>query len=185
MNTALGVLRRLTAGLREVSVPPIADSIVPNIVLAENYAFHEPYFVTTPQLYRAAISRNLQQGSEVTAAAYIQSRRELDEARRAIGAAFSDVDLLVTPTTPVPPPTIEEAVRLGIEVGDDPQHRHSFNVYGLPTISIPCGFTQFRAAHRYASQRATLRGGQGADARARAISRQLTGTQGGLPLSNL
>ena len=76
----------------------------------------------------------------MTTAAYIQSRRELDEARRAIGAVFSNVDLLVTPTTAVPPPTIEEAVRLGIEL-EMIRNTAPFNVYGLPTISIPCGFT--------------------------------------------
>jgi aspartyl-tRNA(Asn)/glutamyl-tRNA(Gln) amidotransferase subunit A len=140
MSAALGVLRRLTAGLREVSLQPISDMIVPSIVLAESYAFHAPYFAKTPQLYHAAISRNLRQGSEVTTAAYIESRRGLDEARRAIGAVFSNVDLLVTPTTAVPPPTIEEAVRLGIEVELN-RNTAPFNVYGLPTISIPCGFT--------------------------------------------
>jgi aspartyl-tRNA(Asn)/glutamyl-tRNA(Gln) amidotransferase subunit A len=115
--------------------------IVPNIVLAESYAFHAPYFTKTPQLYSAAISRNLRQGSDVTTAAYIQARRELDEARRAIGAVFSNVDLLVTPTTAMPPPTIEEAVRLGIEVELN-RNTAPFNVYGLPTISIPCGLTR-------------------------------------------
>jgi aspartyl-tRNA(Asn)/glutamyl-tRNA(Gln) amidotransferase subunit A len=140
MSTALEVLRRLTAGLREVTLQPISDMIAPNIVLAENYAFHAPYFLKTPQLYHAAISRNLRQGSEVTTAAYIQSRRELDGARRSIGAVFSNVDLLVTPTTAMPPPTIEEAVRLGIEL-ELIRNTVPFNIYGLPTISIPCGFT--------------------------------------------
>jgi aspartyl-tRNA(Asn)/glutamyl-tRNA(Gln) amidotransferase subunit A len=140
MSEALGVLRHLTAGLREVSLPAISDMIAPNIVLAENYAFHAPYFAKAPQLYDAAISRKLQQGSKVTTAAYIQSRRELDGARRAIGTVFSDVDLLVTPTTALPPPTIEEAVRLEIEV-ELIRNTAPFNIYGLPTISIPCGFT--------------------------------------------
>lgn len=85
------LLRRLTAGLREVSLQPISNMVVPNIVLAETYAFHEPYFAKTPELYHAAIHRNLQQGSRVTTAAYIQSRRELDAAR-AGGAVFSNVD---------------------------------------------------------------------------------------------
>ena len=140
INAALRLLRKLTAGFREVSLQPISDTIAPNIVLAETYAFHAPYFTKTPQLYHAAIRRNLQQGSEVGAAVYIQSRRELDQARRAIGAVFSNVDLLVTPTTAVPPPTIEEAVRLGIELEMN-RNTGPFNVYGLPTISLPCGFT--------------------------------------------
>jgi aspartyl-tRNA(Asn)/glutamyl-tRNA(Gln) amidotransferase subunit A len=140
MSKALDVLRRLTAGLREVSLPPISDMMTPTIVLAEAYAFHEPYFAKTPQLYDAAISRNLREGAKVTTGAYIQSRRELDWARQAIGAVFSNVDLLVTPTTATPPPTIEEAVRLGIEVELN-RNTAAFNVYGIPTISISCGFT--------------------------------------------
>jgi aspartyl-tRNA(Asn)/glutamyl-tRNA(Gln) amidotransferase subunit A len=140
MSKALGVLRRLTGGLQEVSLAPVSEMIASNIVLAENYAFHEPYFVTTPQLYHTTIRRNLQQGSKVATAVYIQSRRELDEARRAIATVFSKLDLLVTPTTAVPPPTIEEAVRLGIEL-ELIRNTAPFNVYGLPTISIPCGFT--------------------------------------------
>jgi len=76
----------------------------------------------------------------VTTAAYIQSRRQLDAVRIAIGAVFLNVDLLITPTTAVPPPTIEEAVRLGIELEMN-RNTAQFNVYGLPTISIPCGFT--------------------------------------------
>jgi aspartyl-tRNA(Asn)/glutamyl-tRNA(Gln) amidotransferase subunit A len=141
MRTALDVLRRSTAGARDVRVPAISDRMIPNIVLAETYAYHEPYFAKTPQLYDAAIRRNLRQGSEVTTAAYIASLRELDQARRAIGEVFSSVDLLVTPATPMPPPTIEEAVRLGIEVELN-RNTAPFNVYGLPTISIPCGFTR-------------------------------------------
>ncbi len=140
MTRALEVLRSLTAGVRDVSLPPISDMMVPNIVLAETYAFHARYFAKTPELYHAAISRNLRHGSEVTTAAYIQSRRELDEARRAIGAVFTNVDLLVAPTTAMPPPSIEEAVRLGIEVELN-RNTAPFNVYGLPTISVPCGFT--------------------------------------------
>ena len=103
-SKALATLRGLTASVREVSLPPISEMTAANIVLAENYAFHESYFVKTPQLYHSAISRNLQAGSKVTAAAYIQSRRELEGARRATGAIFSNVDLLITPTTAVPPP---------------------------------------------------------------------------------
>ena len=140
MNTALGVLQRLTSGIRDVSLPPIPDTMTPNIVLAENYAFHAPYFLKTPQLYHAAIGRNLRQGSKVTTAAYIQSRHELDGVRRAIGGVFSDVDLLVTPTTAMSPPTIEEAVRLGIELELN-RNTAAFNAYGLPTVSIPCGFS--------------------------------------------
>ena len=141
-NTALGVLRRLTAGVQDVTLEPIPGTMAPNIVLAETYAFHAPYFLKTPELYQdAVISRNLRRGAEVATQAYIRSRRELDAVRRAIGAVFSSVDVLVTPTTAVPPPTIEDAVRLGIEL-EMIRNTAPFNVYGIPTLSIPCGFTR-------------------------------------------
>ena len=141
MRNALGVLRELTGGVREVSLEPISNDTNPNIVLAENYVFQAPHFAKTPELYDPSIRRNLQQGSKVTLAAYIQSRRELDTVRRVIRNAFSNVDLLVTPTTAMIPPTIEDALRLGIEV-ELIRNTSPFNVYGLPTISIPCGATR-------------------------------------------
>lgn len=139
ISKALGVLRRLTADLRDVELPPMSQTIAPTIVLAETYAFHGPYFLKTPELYTAGIRRNLQQGSRLTVASYVQARQQLDAARRTIGEVFSNVDLLVTPTMAVLPPTIEEAVRLGIEL-EMIRNTAPFNSYGLPTISIPCGF---------------------------------------------
>jgi aspartyl-tRNA(Asn)/glutamyl-tRNA(Gln) amidotransferase subunit A len=140
MSKAIAVLRGLAAEVREVSLEPIPNTTTPNIVLAENYAFHAPHLAKSPELYHPSIRRNLEQGSKVTLAAYLQSRRELDTLRRVIRNTFSNVDLLVTPTTAVLPPTIEDAVRLGIEV-ELIRNTSPFNVYGLPTISIPCGFT--------------------------------------------
>ena len=91
---------------------------------------------------QSSIRRNLELGSKVTTASYIQSRRELDALRRAIAKTFSNIDVLVTPTTTVPPITIEEALGQGVEFELIRNRNTSpFNVYGLPAISIPCGFT--------------------------------------------
>lgn len=142
ITEALKQLRSLTNDVREVSLEPIPNTTASNIVLAENYAFHEQRFVKTPELYQPSIRRNLQQGSKVTTSAYVQSRREVDIVRRLVGKVFSNVDLLVTPTTVIPPPTIEGAIRGGLELELEMIRNTSpFNVYGLPTISIPCGFT--------------------------------------------
>jgi len=60
---------------------------------------------------------------------------------------FSTVDLLVTPTTPILPQTVEEAVSnptVPAPGGVAPSLRNTqpFDIYGLPTISIPCGFSR-------------------------------------------
>jgi aspartyl-tRNA(Asn)/glutamyl-tRNA(Gln) amidotransferase subunit A len=144
VNEALQVLGRLTASTRDVELPRYATLPV---VGAEAYAFHAPYFTQTPQLYQPMTRRRLEAGSKVTAAAYIDARRELDRLRRAVTGVFSTVDLLVTPTTPLLPPTIEEAVA---EPGTPPpggvapslRNTQPFDIFGLPSISIPCGFSR-------------------------------------------
>jgi aspartyl-tRNA(Asn)/glutamyl-tRNA(Gln) amidotransferase subunit A len=68
----------------------------------------------------------------------------LEEARRNISAIFADVDVLVTPTTPIPAPLIDD-----LKTNQDAlrpaelkllRNTRPFNVWGLPAISVPCGF---------------------------------------------
>jgi aspartyl-tRNA(Asn)/glutamyl-tRNA(Gln) amidotransferase subunit A len=144
VNEALRVLRRLTASVRDVELPRYTTLPV---VGAEAYTFHAPYFTKTPERYQAMTRRRLEAGSRVTATAYIEGRRELDRLRRAVGSVFSTVDLLVTPTTSTLPTTVTEALN---DPGTPPpggvaptlRNTQPFDIYGLPCISIPCGFSQ-------------------------------------------
>jgi aspartyl-tRNA(Asn)/glutamyl-tRNA(Gln) amidotransferase subunit A len=138
VNAALERLRRLTAGLREVELPAIPKDMFGTILGAESYTFHASYLAKMPQLYQAEIRQRAERlGPKVTAAMYIESRRDLDRLRRAVGSVFAGVDLLVTPTTPIPPTTIDEE-------GPHLSHRNMMpiSVYGLPAISIPCGYSE-------------------------------------------
>jgi aspartyl-tRNA(Asn)/glutamyl-tRNA(Gln) amidotransferase subunit A len=70
----------------------------------------------------------------------------LEEARRTIRRVFADVDVVVTPTTPMPAPAIAE-LRAAPDALRPAELRllrntRPFNVWGLPAISVPCGFTQ-------------------------------------------
>jgi len=75
---------------------------------------------------------------------YLQSRRRLDQARHAAARCFADLDLLITPTVAVPPFALSE---LGDPDGARPlelrmlRNTRPFNMLGLPTVSVPCGFT--------------------------------------------
>ncbi|MBV9608472.1 MAG: hypothetical protein JO187_02850 [Acidobacteria bacterium] len=113
---------------------------------AEAYAYHQEYVSKTPDRYQPETLRRLRGAGQITAAAYISSRRELDASRRSVLRTFDSVDLLVTPTTPVPPFLISDLLT-------DPstmrtrevlmlRNTRPFNGWGLPTISIPCGFTK-------------------------------------------
>ena len=76
--------------------------------------------------------------------AYVEARQHLDRVRRSIADIFSEVDFLITPTTPVPPITIEAALHMSPDPAGELWLRNTrpFNVYGLPAISVPCGFTR-------------------------------------------
>lgn len=144
IKQALQVLGRLTSSTRDVTLPPYKTLPV---VGAEAYAFHAPYFTKTPEKYQAMTRRRLEAGSRVTAAAYIEARRELDRLRRAVSSAFTSVDVLVTPTTPTLPVTVDAALA---DAGTPPpggvapslRNTQPFDIYGLPCISIPCGFSR-------------------------------------------
>jgi len=144
VDKALDVLRHLTGSAYEVELP--AYGTIP-VVGAEAYAFHAPYFTKTLQLYQPTTRRRLELGSGVTAAAYIEGRRELERLRRTVSTVFSTVDLLITPTTPILPSTLQESVNNAYAPppGGVPlslRNTQRFNVYGLPSISIPCGFSR-------------------------------------------
>jgi Asp-tRNA(Asn)/Glu-tRNA(Gln) amidotransferase A subunit family amidase len=113
---------------------------------AESYAFHAESVAKCPELYQPETLRRIRSGEGVSAAEYIQRRRELDEARRGIGQIFAEVDLLVTPTMPIPAPAIAD-LRADPEALRPAElkllrNTRPFNVWGLPAISVPCGFTQ-------------------------------------------
>jgi len=140
-NRALKVIGDLSVEVLEVKLPPTPAAVQ----APEVYAVHAKYFASTPELYRPWMRERLAQAAAVDALSYVISRRELDLVRRTINAVFSSVDLLVTPTTPVPPITIEEALNMTTPPLPGElwlRNTRPFNAYGLPTISIPCGFTR-------------------------------------------
>jgi aspartyl-tRNA(Asn)/glutamyl-tRNA(Gln) amidotransferase subunit A len=142
MEHALHGVRTLVSEMKDVQLDVPTDR---TLQAAESYAVHAENVARSPELYQPETLRRIRTGEKVTAAQYIQQRRELEEARRNIARVFADVDVLVTPTMPIPAPAITylkanaEALRpaeLKLLHNTRP-----FNVWGIPAISVPCGFT--------------------------------------------
>jgi aspartyl-tRNA(Asn)/glutamyl-tRNA(Gln) amidotransferase subunit A len=140
MNAALKQLAILSSEIVEVDLPPTPAAVQ----APEVYAVHAKYFTVSPELYRPWIQERLKQAARVDTVAYIEARQELDRLRRSVGEVFAKVDLLITPTTPVPPITIAEAMKMSPDPAGELWLRNTrpFNAYGIPTISIPCGFNR-------------------------------------------
>jgi aspartyl-tRNA(Asn)/glutamyl-tRNA(Gln) amidotransferase subunit A len=158
VETALGLLGGLTAGVNDVDIPA-AGSVV-DIWNAEIYAYHEPWITTSPELYQEPTRRLIERAGATSAAVYAAARRRVEILRRDIRRVFSEVDLLITPTRRAPPGLIDSPPppansTAGGAPGADLNNTAAFDIYGLPTISIPCGFTsdglpigmQISAAH--------------------------------------
>ena len=143
VNNALGVFDSLTARTRQVNLPPVPDF---SPLLAESYAWHENYLAmaSNHQLYAAVTLERLLAAGQVSAADYIRTQQEMQRVRHQIDKVFDEVDILITPTAPGLPERIENAINPAEASGAEPSVRNTapFNLYGIPTISIPIGFSQ-------------------------------------------
>jgi aspartyl-tRNA(Asn)/glutamyl-tRNA(Gln) amidotransferase subunit A len=147
MEVALDVLEKLTAGVREIEVPPAGP--VADIWNPEIYAYHTPWITRSPELYQEATRALIQRAANTTSAVYAEARHRVDVLRREIRKVFAEVDLLITPTQRnpagliVPPqPAPNPGAVLGAAGGLGAlNNTAAFNIYGLPAISVPCGFT--------------------------------------------
>jgi aspartyl-tRNA(Asn)/glutamyl-tRNA(Gln) amidotransferase subunit A len=151
LEVALSVLKTLTRTQRDVaplatdsSYSSVMDPYV-TILRAEAYAYHKEYVSKSPELYQAQTLKRIRAGADITASAHLRARHQLEQIRRSVSQVFENVDLLITPTTCVPPFAISDLA--------DPntlrekellmlRNTRPFNALGLPTISVPCGFTR-------------------------------------------
>ena len=93
-------------------------------------------------MLQPAVLGRLRQGAAIDTPAYIERRRELDQTRQTARRLFADVDVLVTPTVPLLPVLIREARDDEAAVALYARNTRPFNTYGLPAMSVPCGFAK-------------------------------------------
>jgi aspartyl-tRNA(Asn)/glutamyl-tRNA(Gln) amidotransferase subunit A len=144
LDAAIDVVRKLTAGVADVQVPSsgnIADVWNPEI-----YAYHLPWITKTPELYQDATRALIQGAGKTSSATYAQARRQVDVVRREIRKVFTTVDLLITPTQrgvaqPIPGTAAARGAVPPPGGAGGLVNTAAFDIYGLPTISVPCGFS--------------------------------------------
>jgi len=144
MTAALSVLGKLTAGQRDIEIQTGSEAAT-LVLRAEAYAYHQENAAKKPELYQPETLKRIRSGSEISASSYISGRRQLDQLRRSTQKIFETVDLLVTPSSPVPPFKISELLADMDNLRSKEilmlRNTRPFNALGLPTVSVPCGFT--------------------------------------------
>ena len=143
VENAIEVFRRLHAEIREVKLEVSTDR---TLASAEAYAYHQSFVDRSPELYQPATLARIQSGANISADDVLRARRELEASRHAIRRIFDEVDVLLTPTVPIPPPLIddlrEHPENLRPQELTMLRNTRPFNVWGIPAISVPCGFTK-------------------------------------------
>jgi aspartyl-tRNA(Asn)/glutamyl-tRNA(Gln) amidotransferase subunit A len=152
IDDAIGVLRRLTASVADVQVPPAVGA--PTIWGPETYAYHAKTLTESPEKYQPSVRTQMIRSGEMRPEVYAEARRQVDLVRREIKKVFANVDLLITPTMKGPPaliagnpnpnPPASAAKPVAGRGGAGAGGLNApgvFDVYGVPAITVPCGFT--------------------------------------------
>lgn len=142
LNKAISRLGALAASIRDVDLPVEEDRAAQTY---ESYRYHAERVAATPELYDPQTLARILRGRDITAEQYDAALKRTQALRADATNLFDDVDVILTPTVPIPPPPIAE-------LAADPatlrarellmlRNTRPFNVLGLPTVTVPCGST--------------------------------------------
>lgn len=139
VEQALEVLGDLSAGVRNVEMPELPADLP--VIGSEAWAYHRDLVAAHSEDYHPEILGRIRGGESIPNADYVDAKNNVTLARKAIASVFEEVDVLVTPTVPTLPIRIddERATTSDLELT---ANTVPFNSYGIPTISLPCGFSR-------------------------------------------
>jgi aspartyl-tRNA(Asn)/glutamyl-tRNA(Gln) amidotransferase subunit A len=113
---------------------------------AEAYAYHKVFIDRSPELYQPATLERVKSGANIAGLDALRASHELQVIRHDIQQIFDKADILLTPTVPIPPPRIADLQANPENLRPQEllmlRNTRPFNVWGIPTISVPCGFTK-------------------------------------------
>ncbi|MCC6312529.1 MAG: amidase, partial [Thermomicrobiales bacterium] len=149
VDAALVHLASLGAGLTPVRLPSqqdVVDTLLA-IITPEIAAAHLPHLRDRREDYSPPVRERLELGLLTPAVTYLHAQRLRRQIIDEMLAVLTEVDFLITATTPTAATLLDQDVTTGDEA--DPELLAAliyftcpFNLTGFPAISIPCGFTE-------------------------------------------
>jgi aspartyl-tRNA(Asn)/glutamyl-tRNA(Gln) amidotransferase subunit A len=152
---ALRTLKNLGMKVQEITIPHI--DLVPALHAAstrpEANSDHDHYLRTRPRDYTPGLLYGLIAGLLIPAPVYVTAQRVRRLLSQEFDSAFENVQVIVAPTLFSTAPTVEDCKRGYIEADGNriklqdragnflTRYTIPFNVTGLPTISVCCGFS--------------------------------------------
>jgi len=148
VNKALELVRELGASMKEVEIPhaKYGRSVAMVIMACEATSYYEGALLTHARDFGHDIMTRLMLGKLFHGVDYLKAQRLRTLFIKWLENSMRDIDVLVTPTTPIVATRIgENMVGMGertVDVRDQLARFTSiWNLTGTPAFSIPCGFT--------------------------------------------
>lgn len=149
LDECIANFERAGATIVRVTIPQIelANPMTSLIVIAEAAALHRKWLTTRPDDYGAQTLPRILPGLMVPTADYIDALNLRTTVLAAFNkAVFEHADILFAPTIPIPVPSYDEMGEAGSDAFMDTivaigYCTRPFNYLGLPTISVPAGFS--------------------------------------------
>ncbi|MGH7389190.1 MAG: amidase [Candidatus Rokuibacteriota bacterium] len=133
---AVDRLARAGADVEEAKLPPSFRAVPAAAYLitrCDTASIHAERFALKADLYRPAIRSSIEMGMLIPGDVYVRALRIRRQFRRELSPLVNRYDVLLTPSTPAPAPE-------GTATGD-PRFQIPWSLSGLPSITVPCGFT--------------------------------------------
>ncbi len=138
VEAAIALLRPKLGSMRDVTLPRF-QFVENGSYDVELYHYQKQFFDKSPELYQPSSRQQLESLKGVTAVAYVETLKRIRECRRDIRRIFEDIDVLLLPTMREPAPLLSETISGAHH--RPPSNVSAFNRFGVPAISIQCGFS--------------------------------------------
>jgi len=145
VEQAIGELKSLGARVEEVEVPTLNLATIANAVIYYNefWAAHKSAAAEVLKSGAAQRRARIYLGILTNSADYIQAQRVRSRVRAEFAEVFKKIDCLALPCQTGPAPLVKDVGPIDTLFKHVvPEYNGPFNLVGLPTLVIPCGFSE-------------------------------------------
>jgi aspartyl-tRNA(Asn)/glutamyl-tRNA(Gln) amidotransferase subunit A len=145
VEEAIAALQSLGARIEEVKIPTLKLATIANAVIYYNefWAAHKSNAAEVLRSGAAQRRARIYLGILTNSADYIQAQRIRSRCRAELAGVFRTVDCLALPNQAGPAPRLKDVGPIdSLFKHVEPEYHGPFNLTGLPTLSVPCGFSE-------------------------------------------
>jgi aspartyl-tRNA(Asn)/glutamyl-tRNA(Gln) amidotransferase subunit A len=145
VEEATAALKSLGARIEDVQIPTLHLATIANAVIYYNefWAAHKSDAATVLKTGAAQRRARIYLGLLTGSADYIQAQRIRSRCRAELAEVFQKVNCLALPNQAGPAPRVEDVGPIDTLFKHVvPEFHGPFNLTGLPTLSVPCGFSE-------------------------------------------